>query len=93
MSPFGLGFLVGVFTAALTMGLYLVLTHRWKGKQFEEVEVPDKPVPSLTDQEKERIREEIAADANAALARRFLTLLSRSRDRDGEGGKNGMDHP
>lgn len=71
MNSFGLGFLVGVLTATILMVLWSLLRMA-KSSPAPEQKLPE---PKLTEEEKEKIREEIAADSNAALARRFLQRL------------------
>lgn len=92
MTGFGVGFLVGAAAVAILGGVLQFILNRRGAPQFEELEVPEKPEPTLTEEEKERIREEISSDTNAALSRRFLELLSRRRDSHGRGGKNSLDH-
>lgn len=74
----GIAFMGGALFGLLIFGLVsLFLRKRDVKKDFEEVEIPKKPEPRLTDEEKKRIRNEIEADNNSALARRFLELLSK----------------
>jgi hypothetical protein len=73
MGSFGVGFLVGVVTAAVALGVFTLLRSKRRG------EVPEKPERTLTEEEKERIREEIHSDTDRELVERILRKLSRSK--------------
>lgn len=74
-----IAFLGGLILGLIIAALVGILLRKRGEDTFEEIKPVDKPQPRLTEEEKERIRNEIEADNNSALARRMLELLDKRR--------------
>ena len=68
---FGGGFILGVVTATGLILLFLAYVGRGS------TSVPKPPKPTLTDEERKKIREALTDSGNAELARKLLEQLKR----------------
>ena len=68
---FGFGFVVGVATTVVLVFLFDMFT------KSKSPVVPEAPEPTLTDEERKKIREALTDSGDAELARKLLEQLKR----------------
>ena len=72
---FGFGFVVGVVTTVVLVFLFDMFTNMFTKRKSPVV--PEAPEPTLTDEERKKIREALTDSGDAELARKLLEQLKR----------------